>query len=395
MFFRQTPIFSTAGRSHYRIPSMITTKKGTVLAFCNDRKDSIRDAAAECDLVLCRKEKDGQWSKIQCLQHIPGWTHLIGTAIYDEITDTAMCSFKRIAIRTEEFGNYTDEERRQIAEKEKQLAEEAGVELGQRLLVSSDDGKTWVEKPLDLTPVVLKDPQGHEKAFEGYSHGAGAGIQLRHRKYAGRLICPAKVRMGHCSGFSELKSCMYNLAFFSDDHGKTWHSSQPVQLGTGEGTLIEREDGSILYNSRAYFGDQKRYLAVSTDGGASYGEFTTDAFLIEEKRIGCNASMLRIERSSLPEDQRKWLPEQASAITLFSNPRAEERRNMTLCVSFNDGESWAHTKCVREGPSGYSSLAYTACDGHFYLLYELGKEKSTDQGLTIAEFDLEWLFSDK
>jgi len=186
---------------------------------------------------------------------------------------------------------------------------------------------------------------------------------------------------------------MYNLALFSDDHGKTWHSSQTVQLGTGEGTLIEREDGSILYNSRAYFGDQKRYLAVSTDGGASYGEFTTDPFLIEEKHIGCNASMLRIERAMLPESQRKWLPEQASAITLFSNPRAEERRNMTICVSFDDGKSWAHTKCVWEGPSGYSALAYTACDGHFFLLHELGKEKYTDQGLTVAEFDLEWLFS--
>lgn len=167
-----------------------------------------------------------------------------------------------------------------------------------------------------------------------------------------------------------------------------------MQPGTGEGTLIERADGSILYNFRAYFGDRKRYLAVSTDSGASYGEFTTDPFLLEEKCIGCNASMLRTERSMLPEHQRAWLPEQASAITLFSNPRAEERRNMTLCVSFDDGKSWAHTKCVREGPSGYSSLAYTAFDGHFYLLYELGEQKSTNQGLTIAEFDLEWLLAD-
>jgi len=395
MFFDENNIFHTEGSSYYRIPSIVTTKRGTVLAFCNDRKDGLKDAVPECDLVLCRKEKDGQWSNVQCMKHIPGWTHLIGIAVYDEMTDTVMCSFKRIAIRLEEYGDYTDEERKEIAEKEQKLAEEAGVGLGQFLLISTDDGLTWTEQPLVLSPALLKKEDGTEGEFEGYSHGAGPAIQLRHGKYAGRLLCAAKAKTGHYTNMEQLAKRVYNIALYSDDHGKTWVSSGPVQLGTAEGTMIERTDGSILYNSRAYFHDQKRYLAVSRDGGATYSDFSTDSFLMEPARSGCNASMLRIERHMIPEEHKKWLPEQASAITLFANPRAEDRRNMTICVSFDDGESWVHTRCVRKERAAYSSLTYSYSDGHFYLLYELGENNPYDMGLTVAEFDLDWLFGEE
>ena len=38
----------------------------------------------------------------------------------------------------------------------------------------------------------------------------------------------------------------YNTAIYSDDRGKTWQTSGPVQSGTGEGTLAELTNGQRL-----------------------------------------------------------------------------------------------------------------------------------------------------
>jgi sialidase-1 len=155
-----------------------------------------------------------------------------------------------------------------------------------------------------------------------------------------------------------------------------------------------RNNGDILYNSRAYFGDGKRYLATSTDGGATFGEFRTDDFLEEEKRMGCNASFLRVERDELGADLAgKFLPENSDAITIFVNPRAETRRNLTACVSFDDGKSWKVAKTFYEDACAYSSLVFSASEKLFYLMYEKGTVKPYSLGISAAEFDLEWLLS--
>ena len=389
MFYTDTSIFPTAGRAHYRIPSMVATKRGTVLAFCNDRHDTASDHADESSLVLCRKEPGGEWSEVITLADIPGWTHTIGSAVYDAQTDTTLIYVSRRPVSVNEFGHYTAEQRAEMEETARRRAEEAGLKLGAYLLISRDDGKTWEEKPFVCTPTRMKMTDGTVREFVGFPHGSAPGVQLRHGEHAGRLLLPARFMTGHYTTIDELQIYGFNNAIYSDDHGESWISSEPVQAGTGEGTLIERQDGTILYNSRAYYHDQKRYLAVSRDGGATWGEFSTDPFLMEEKNIGCNAAFLRVERSELKDDA--FLPPDADSVTLFANPRAVNRSHMTVCVSFDSGESWCHTKLIRESGASYSALAYSRTDGHFYLLYELGEKDPCLYGLNIAEFDGEWL----
>ena len=55
----------------------------------------------------------------------------------------------------------------------------------------------------------------------------------------------------------------------------------------------------------------------------------------------------------------------------------------------DDGGSWIHEKLVREGPSGYSALAYNG--EQFCLLYEHGDKNSISDGLSAALFDAEGL----
>lgn len=376
MYFERTNIFHTEGASHYRIPSIVVTKHGTALAFCTDRRNTVDDHADEKDLVLCRREKGGEWSPVIRLASMPGWSHNIQSAVYDEITDTVIFMASRNAAVLYEFGDYTEEERKAAAEKAKKAAAEAGVTLGRFQLVSRDDGLTFTEEPCPITPTVTEAGE-----FIGSTHGSAPGIQLKVGKYAGRLLCPARYTIAHYTTFEELRKLAFNNAIWSDDHGKTWHSSGPVQAGTGEGTLIERADGTILYNSRAYFRDGKRYLAVSRDGGETYGEFSTDDFLEEETHIGCNASFLRVDTKE-------------GTLTLFANPRAESRKNMTVCVSRDDGASWFHTKQVDAGMAAYSALAWSPMEEKFILLYEHGEEDCYSSGLSAAIFDLEWLLSE-
>lgn len=392
MFKKELLLFESGGRSNFRIPSVIATKKGTVLAFCNDRKDTLADHAEETTLDVAVKPLGEEWGAVKELVGLEGWACGIGAAVYDEEVGKAMCFFGRNPAAQKEFGGHTEAE---IAEK-KRLAEEkikaSGIKPGTYLAVTEDEGLTWTEQPVTVEPVEYTHYNGTVGKLGGSTHGSAHGIQLRHGKHKGRLLCPSRTSIGSYTTWDELRKCVYNNSIYSDDHGKTWKASTPVQLGTGEGTLIENQDGTITYNSRAYFQDQKRYLATSTDGGETYGDFRTDDFLIEEKNIGCNASFLRVEKCDLKHPE--LLPADADSITVFANPRAESRRNMTLCVSFDSGKTYAKTKTVWEGPAAYSSLAFNVADQTFYLLYEKGSEGQQNpyqQGISMVEFDLEWL----
>lgn len=395
MKFHETLIFPTGGRSNYRIPSVITTKNGTVLAFCNDRKDTVADHADVSSLVMVRKEPGSTYGEVTELRFREGFTYTIGSAVYDEETDTAMLLASCGAVSLNEFGNYTPEQIAAHRQRAIEKAEAEGIRLGDLILKSTDNGKTWEEHPLIIegTDYVHSYDGRTLKAF-GSTHGSSHGITLRHGKNKGRLLCPSRIGVDRYSNWEDIKHNTYNNAIYSDDHGMTWIGSKPVQMGTGEGTLIELADGTILYNSRAYFKDGKRYLALSHDGGASYGEFCTDDFLLEETRIGCNASFLRVELSELSEKDRALLPNDAEDLTVFCNPRSTARENMTACISFDGAKTWSRTKTIHKGHAGYSGLAYAPATGEFCLLYETGENGPEDLGLVIADFDIEWLLSD-
>ena len=389
MYRKETLIFASDGHSNYRIPSIVASRNGTVFAFCNNRKESLADHAEEVALVYSRKKAGEEWEPVRELLGIPAWACSMGSAVYDGVTDVVMCSGTHKPKPKDEFGSYTKAQAAQLAE----IAEKRALELGKKtepfMISSADGGETWQEHPMEIAPFIYTCEDGTTIELDGSCHGSEHGIQLRHGAFQGRLLCPARTQIGAYDTWEGLRKCVCNNAIYSDDHGKTWKASAPVQIPTGEGTLMEHGDGTITYNSRAYFQDQKRYLATSTDGGATYGDFRSDDFLIEEKEIGCNASLLRVEREELRDGH--LLPKDADAITIFVNPRSAKRENMTACVSFDDGKSWKKTKTIYEGPCAYSSLAFSKADQCFYLMYEKGTETPYDKGIAVAAFDLEWL----
>ena len=393
MYYSDTLPFPSQGQSNYRIPTVVTTNRGTVLAFCSNRIGTLADHADVVTVVLRRKPADGPWEAERTLLCMPGWSCNIGAAVYDAQTDTVFLEVCREAVAVNEFGDYTAGELEALKAKADAAAAAAGVMHGWFFLRSGDDGITWHEMPKTVAkPTVLTDADGNTREFTGFTHGSGAGIRLRRGPYAGRLVMPARFMTGRYTSAKELKLYCYNNAIYSDDHGESWCSSAPVQRGTGEGVLFEDGEGIIRYNSRGCYFDGKRYLAESRDGGETFGEFSTDRFLREVTECGCNAAILRVEREDLSESDAALLPEGSAAVTVFVNPRHPHlRRDMTACISFDEGRTWQEGRHLRPEWCAYSSMAFSAADRHFYILYELGEESPYDLGLTCTECDLAWL----
>ena len=394
MLFSEVLLFPSGGRSNYRIPTIIATKNGTVVAVCKDRKDTLADTAQEVALVYAIKKPGEPWSEIKTLTGITGWDCWCGSTSYDEDTNTVFVFGGRNPQNTDEYGQYSEDEKAQFDAYRKEQSQQLGINIGGIVWKSTDEGNTWEEESFDDVLSVTKYTHYDGRVLEtgGNTHGSSHGIQLKHGTHQGRLVNPSRFGVDDYSSVSEIRYNSYNNCIYSDDHGKTWTAGAPAQLGTGEGTIIENADGTLTLNSRAYFADGKRRIATSYDGGETWEDFRVDDHLLEDTFIGCNASLIRVERQDLSNPEQ--LPADADGVTIFCNPFSEKRINMTLNVSFDGGKTWAFQKTVHPDSSVYSSLVFSPKDQRFYLLYEKGtKTVDIKYGITAVEFDLEWLLA--
>jgi len=68
-----------------------------------------------------------------------------------------------------------------------------------------------------------------------------------------------------------------------------------------------------------------------------------------------------------------------------------DRKNLSVKLSEDDGQTWAVNKSVEPGPSGYSDLAVTK-SGVILCFYGRGKKTNfAGDRLTVARFNLPWL----
>lgn len=245
---------------------------------------------------------------------------------------------------------------------------------------SRDDGKTW--KP--ETPKIHPDSRGNAPSMHMNEHG----ITLRHGPHKGRLLRPSRY-YGVRNHRDEWPN-HYTGAIYSDDHGKTWHTSDPFpENGTGEAAVVELSDGRINYNSRVHWQERprntRRREAWSADGGHTWKNFRIVDILPDghqHRSYGCMGGLVR-------------LPVKGRDILVFSNidtPKATRER-ATVWASFDGGRTWPVKRLVYDGRSAYSSLNAgrpgTPAEGWIYLHFEGGPKG----GSTMARFNLSWLLA--
>ena len=352
-----TPLFVAGqdGYHTYRIPALLSTPKGTLLAFCEGRKTR-RDDDGDIDLLVKRSSDGGKtWSQ-QMIVHEEGGDAEITISnpspVVDEDTGTIWLPFCR---------------------NNKEVL----------ITKSSDEGLTWSE-PVNISKQVTR-PE-----WTWVATGPGVSIQLQQGPHKGRLVVPCDhgVMVGE-------QRIMHSHMFYSDDHGETWQLGAALPEHTDECQVVELADGELLLNMRSYWGrvakvadrDGKRAVARSSDGGATWGDLGFDETLIEPV---CQASFIRYTFAERDGKNR----------LLFSNPASKtDRVKMTVRLSYDEGKTWPVSKLLHAGPSAYSSLAVLP-DLGIACLYERNgitgsSGTSPYETIAFARFTLDWLTDGK
>jgi len=336
----------TDGYKTFRIPAIITTKKGTILVFAEGRKNSSSDTG-DIDLVMKRSDDNGKtWSELKVIRDDS--LNVCGNPapVQDRTTG------KIYLFSTWNLG--TDREPDIIKQTSKDTRRVY-------VMVSSDDGKTWSE-PKEITSSVKMSN------WTWYATGPCHGIQIENGSNKGRMVIP-------CDHIESVSDKYYSHIIYSDDHGTTWQlGGTTPQDQVNESTVAELSNGRLMLNMRNYDRTRKsRRISVSDDGGSTWSNIYPDTVLIEPI---CQASLL-----SFTVAKKKPLQ------LLFLNPADQNsRKNMTLRLSDNEGASWPFKLILHAGPAAYSDLTLLK-GGEIGCLYEAGL-KSPYEGIIFQKISV-------
>lgn len=324
------------GVACYRIPSLITAPNGDLIAAIDERVESCNDLNRNKDIniVLRRSTDDGRnWSDIETVVDYPNGTSASDPSmIVDRITGDIFL-----------FYNFMDHNK------------EPGIYY-LHVINSQDNGRTW-SKPKDITRQISKSEWHADFKFIT----SGRGIQTT----SGTLL-------------HTIVNLNNGLRLFgSDDHGQSWFLFDTAIQPADESKILELTDGKWLINSRSN-NSGMRYVHISKDKGITW-ESKPEPSLIDP---GCNASIIRYTSTADGHDKNR---------ILFSNAKsANERQNMTVRLSYDEGRTWTEGKTIYTGSTAYSSLTILE-NGDIGLLFE--KDNYTKN--IFVRLSLEWLTDGK
>lgn len=334
----------------YRIPGIVTSNAGTLIAFCDARMRKEGDPPNDIDMVMKRSVDGGKtWSPLRTLVDNGLGAAADSCGFVDRQTGTIWI-FSVYA--PEGVGSYNAADGI------------TGATFQFKAVTSDDDGLTW-SQPKDFTPM-MKRPE-----WAAGSTGVGSGIQMK----SGRLVLPryyADYRRPRTT-----REVTDSFVCYSDDHGKTWQMGGlvPSSGDTNECQVVELSDGSLLINMRGRIGNNRK-SALSKDGGITWSQPLEETTLVEPR---CQGSIFALPAAK-PGDK---------PALIFSNPASTKRENMAVRLSLDEGRSWSAPKTLHAGPAAYSCLT-TLRDGTAACLYENGVKRPYEK-IAFARFNAEWV----
>jgi sialidase-1 len=367
------------GYALYRIPGIIVTKKGTVLAYCEARRTGKSDWDT-IDIMLKRSTDGGKtWSDMRKIADVPGPKTKNPVALAQKLGNTNDVTYNNATA---------------IADKDGTVHFLFCLEYCRCFYMQSkDEGVTWTP-PVEITASF--DKFRPEYDWKVIATGPAHGIQLKN----GRLVVPIWMSTG-TGGHAHRPSAV--SVVYSDDQGKSWHRGDmvvkdPELKNPSETIVVELADGRTMLNIRSESKEHRRAVTYSKDGATGWSKLFFDEALLEPI---CMASIVRYSEAKTGGKNR----------ILFTNPNnltrkdgkekpemSRDRINVSVKMTYDEGQTWPVTKLLEDGFSGYSDMA-VAKDGTILCFYERG---STDGKniyktglLTVARFNLEWLTDGK
>lgn len=371
------------GYALYRIPGIVVTPKGTVLAYCEARKSAKGDWGT-IDIMLRRSTDGGKtFATRRQVAHFGPRVPKNEVALKQKLaTEDEQTVNNPVAIVDRETGTihllYCLEYARCFA------------------MRSDDDGQTFSE-PVEITATF--DAFRPEYDWKVLATGPGHGIQMAN----GRMVVAVWLSAG--TGNHAHRPSVTSV-IFSDDLGKTWRRGEVAVPNTAEfvnpneTVLIELADGRVMLNIRSESEAHRRLVTVSKDGATAWSRPEFQDALLEPI---CMGSLVRL--SSRPGSDKDRI--------LFANPHnldraagnarpgaSRDRKNLSIKLSYDEGRTWPVDKPLEPGYAAYSDLA-VGPDGTIFCLYERGTDQGTGREksnrvtsythLTLARFNLEWL----
>ena len=357
----------------YRIPSLVATKQGTLLAFCAARKNRGGDWDP-IDILMRRSTDHGKtWESPKVIVHQNTLPCDNATPIVDYQTGAVHLLYQIDYARV-------------------------------FYMHSIDDGRTF-SRPIEITKTL--DQFRNIYPWIVVAPGPGHGIQMHN----GRLVVPFWMSDGGSKEFGPQHRGhrpSIVVSVYSDDHGQTWQAGQvavpdnDVTVIPNETSLVQLADGRVMFNSRNESPNYRRLITYSQDGATGWSKpFFHDAFF----EPICFGSMVRY---SMKPDQSKnrilfcnpdsrhdpWIAKRPSTLR---SARSRHRVNLTVRMSYDEGHTWPVSKVLDPGIAGYSDLAATL-DGMIHCFYEGGTLTGShykNTHMSVISFDLAWLTNGK
>lgn len=357
----------TGGYKLYRIPGVVVTAKGTVLAYCEARK-SDRGDWGPIDILLKRSTDGGKtWGEPRAVADVPGPKAKNPVALAQKLAEPGAVTYNNPVM---------------IADRSGAVHLLFCLEYMRCFYArSDDDGLTWTS-PAEITATAF-NPFKKDYDWKVLATGPGHGVQLK----GGRLLVPVWLSLG-TGGHAHRPSVVTTV--YSDDGGKTWKGGDLCVPNTAEwvnpneSTVAELPDGRVMLNARSESKANRRLVAVSKDGATNWTKPAFDDALVEPV---CMGSLLALPGGAV----------------LFSNPdnldkangkaapgTGRDRKNLTVRVSDDGGKTWAAKRSVEAGMSAYSDLGVLP-DGTVLLFYERGGVRAAYGRLTAARFGVDWV----
>lgn len=359
--FEQQVLFRASqdpGYACFRIPAVVRSTHGTLLAFAEGRVHDCGDAG-DIDIVVKRSTDGGRtWGPLQVVNEGAGDTHGNPAPIVDRETGRIVLAETYNTGRTDGRGC------------------DVPCDRTPHLQYSDDDGLNW-SAPRDLSAEILP-PNWNS----WYATGPVHGIQLTRGRHAGRLVFGVNTETWNGSRVTANNAALIT----SDDGGDHWRigasDSWPIaDDGTfrqkpSELTLTERADGSVLVSGREQDGTDlgHRTQTVSRDGGDSFTAPFRDLPGLYAPQV--QGSVLRLR----------------DRILLACPGDPDRRRTMMIRSSYDGGRTWDSVDrgtVVTTDWSGYSDLVGIG-GGAVGLLYEGGAVDARDE-VRFARFTEDWL----